>query len=506
MLLRHVRLVPVGGYAVPTDPVDLRLDGNQILAVGPQLPAWRGEDILDAQGRWAIPGLWDQHVHMLQWALMQVRVNTGGSKSAEEVATRVSDFIKSWKTPDPQRIVVGFGHRMAEWDRTPTTQELDDVSGEVPVILISGDAHSGWLNSSAMRRLAVAHQDGPLVENDWFPVMAEMSRLPQLVQQHEEAYVKAITDAHSMGVVGIVDLEFEMGYAEWARRYYNGIRTMRVRTAIYEDNLDGVIAANLRTGDPLVGTDGMIHMGPFKIISDGSLNTKTAYCCEPYVSTEVMKHPHGKPNQTYAHLRDTLQRACDHGLDIALHAIGDQAVSDALGAFEETGAKGTIEHAQLMRWQDIPRMATMGVMASVQPAHLLDDRDTASRCWPGRTDRCFPLASLLRAGVPLLFGSDAPIAPLDPWLAMAAAVHRSADDRDPWNPREALTVPQALAASTDRQTTLQLGSRPDVVLLDADPLAEAGDSKQTSDHLKSMPVAATIVAGKVVWSAEGTFD
>ena len=150
-------------------------------------------------------------------------------------------------------------------------------------------------------------------------------------------------------------------------------------------------------------------------------------------------------------------------------------------------------------------MARLGVGASVQPAHLLDDRDVTAQCWPDRADRCFPLRSMVDAGVAVLLGSDAPVSVLDPWLAMAAAVHRSADEREPWNDAEALTVEQALAASTDRQPTLGVGSRADVVLLDADPVApsapagtvaESASSAAVAQRLRAMSVAATYVGGR----------
>jgi predicted amidohydrolase YtcJ len=155
-----------------------------------------------------------------------------------------------------------------------------------------------------------------------------------------------------------------------------------------------------------------------------------------------------------------------------------------------------MEHAQLMRSEDIPRMARLGVRASVQPAHLLDDRDVTTRCWPDRADRCFLFQSMIRAGVTLAMGSDAPVAPLDPWLAMAAAVHRSADEREPWNPNEALTAAQTLDASTDGQPTIGTGSRGDIVLLDDDPRAEVDGSAATAEHLMRVRVAATFLAGR----------
>ena len=118
------------------------------------------------------------------------------------------------------------------------------------------------------------------------------------------------------------------------------------------------------------------------------------------------------------------------------------------------------------------------------------------RCWPERAHRCFVYRSMLDAGVDLVFGSDAPVASLDPWLAMSAAVHRTADARAPWHPEQALTAAEALAASTDGQPTLRAGSRGDVVLLDHDPLAPYDDSAEVGAHLQEVVVAATFVAGR----------
>ena len=221
--------------------------------------------------------------------------------------------------------------------------------------------------------------------------------------------------AAAQGVVGLVDLEFSGGVADWAARWAGGADLLRIRHACYADGLDDVLARGLRSGDPLAD-DPRLTMGPLKIISDGSLNTRTAWCCEPYAEKAVPGFEEGQPNQSPAELRALLARAAAGGLDVAVHAIGDRAVTEALAAFEETGARGGIEHVQLTTRDDVRRMARLGVRASVQPAHLLDDRDVTERLWPGRAERCFPLRWMLDDGVDVVLGSDAPVSPLDPWL------------------------------------------------------------------------------------------
>jgi predicted amidohydrolase YtcJ len=147
---------------------------------------------------------------------------------------------------------------------------------------------------------------------------------------------------------------------------------------------------------------------------------------------------------------------------------------------------------------DVRRMAELGIRASIQPAHLLDDRDLTEKIWGDRSERCFAFRWMLDDGVELAMGSDAPVSPLDPWLAIAAAVHRSADDRAAWHDEQALTPREALAASVDGRPMVGVGSPGDLVLLDRDPLGESGDSAATADLLRTMPVATTFVDGVAV--------
>src|SRR5699024_10903939 len=166
-------------------------------------------------------------------------------------------------------------------------------------------------------------------------------------------------------------------------------------------------------------------------------------------------------------LPEVLRRARELELTAAVHAIGDAAAQVGLDAIEATGIAARLEHAQMLTDADVARMARLGVVASVQPAHLLDDRDATEELWPGRADQAFRLRDLFDAGAGLVLGSDAPVALLDPWLAMAAAVHRSADEREAWFPAQQLQPREARAASTDGGVALEPGARGAAVRLDA---------------------------------------
>lgn len=500
LLVRQARIVPIGGRSAPSGAVDVRIVGDRVVEVAPTVRPDAQDEVLDAEGRWLVPGLWDQHVHLGQWAATADRLDLSSTTSPEDALRLVGAEVGARRGGAADTVIQGFGHRTAAWERQPTVAELDAVSGATPVVLISGDAHHGWLNSAALRLLDVPPREGVVEENEWFPVFARLDDVTTTADGRRTAYAKVLDAALRRGVVGVRDMEWADNATDWARRSADGLAVLRVRTATYAAGLADTIAAGRRSGDVL-DEAGLVTMGPLKIISDGSLNTRTAFCNDPYVGDDVLEFPRGRANNTPEELADLLAQAVAHGLDVAVHAIGDAAVSIALDAFWDTGAHGSIEHAQLVAPADVKRMGRLGVIASVQPAHLLDDRDVTQQCWPDRADRCFPLRSMLEAGVTLALGSDAPVAPLDPWEAMAAAVHRSGDDREEWNVAETITVSEALAASVDGAQTVAVGSLADLVLLEADPYAAGPSGADAAAHLRSLHVSATVVGGRVALRA-----
>ena len=387
--------------------------------------------------------------------------------------------------------LVAMGYRGALWDPAPSVQLLDEATGDVPVVAISGDYHSAWLNSAALHLLGLAPRAGTVREAEWFAALERIDALPG--QGVDTGLARAEQDAARRGVVGIVDFDFAPNHELWPGRVARGLTDLRVHAGFYPDHLDAVLARGIATGAAL-DDSGLITLGPLKIISDGSLNTRTAYCFDPYPGGG-----HGALNVSEADLTDLARRASAGGIELAVHAIGDRANAVVLDVFARTGARGSIEHAQLLADGDAERMADLSVLASVQPAHLLDDREPAAALWPGKTPYTF--ASMQRAGVRLALGSDAPVAPLDPWLAMSAAVGRG----DPaWLPRERLTPASALAASTGDHVRVTPGMPADLALLTGDPLPLGADADR---HLREMTVAATILGGRVTHdgqSGDGT--
>ena len=475
-------------------PYDVFVDDGLIADIAPAGALQPRGAVIDAAGRFLIPGLWDHHVHTTQWALAAQRVDLGGTMSPADAARLVA---ASPVLPDGRR--VGAGYRDALWAERPTLAQLDELTGDTPAYLVNADAHSMWLNSAAQRREGIATQpidgvdDGILREEPAFEVSKRLNAVdPRIGDRLVE---RMAMDAASRGVVGIVDLDMAWNEEAWARRLADGFDTLRVEFGVYPDLLLRALAEGLRTGDTVRGADSdLVTVGPLKVITDGSLGTRTAAASRAYAGDPGN---HGMLAVAPADLVELMAAATRGGLRCAIHAIGDVANSRALDAFAATGAWGTIEHAQLVAHADIPRFARLGVAASVQPAHALDDRDMADRLWAAQTSLAYPLRSFVDAGATVVLGSDAPVSPLDPWAAISAAVFRTRAGREPWHPEEAVDAATALAASTHGGSAtpdaLSPGTRADLALCDADPMGA------DEPALRTMRVSATLVGGRLTY-------
>jgi predicted amidohydrolase YtcJ len=479
VLLRHVRVVPLSGSGA-AESADVLIEDGVITAIAPVMRPGR-VTVVDGDGRWLIPGMWDAHVHLGQWALARRRLDLSHASSPEDALALVAQAVRSG------RLVVGTGHRAGTWPRPVTVAELDAVSAGVPVALVNGDFHHGWLNTAALDAFSLARRDTVVAEAEWFAAYPRVVALEGAPSPAD--YQKVLAAAAAQGVVGLVDFELSAPWTDWAQRWHRGCDLLRIRWSPYADQLDSVRRAELHSGACLPDADDRLTVGSLKIISDGSLGTRTAWCREPYADTGGF----GAPNLPADELADLLAEGRSAGLSVATHAIGDRAIEVALAAYAATGARGSIEHAQLTTSHAIAELARLRLTASVQPAHLLDDIATAERVWPGRTERCFALRAMLDHSVTVAFGSDASVAPLDPWLAIAASVHRGEPNSGSWHPEQAITVAEAIAASTDGNS-IAVGQPADVALLDSDPLTS------DAEEVRAMHVALTCVAGRIVHS------
>ncbi len=507
-LLQGVRVAGADRHLLPfgDEPVDVLLSGGRVADIAPHgtFDGWRARhttldagEVIDGRGAWVLPGLWDHHVHMVQWALAAERVPLRDVTSAVDAAQKMSHAPVQ---ADGRR--VGSGYRDVLWADAPELTLLDAATKDVPTYLINADVHSVWLNSAALRREGFSEEeapDGVLREADAFEISRRLNAADPAVA--DVAVLQAARRAAARGVVGLVDFDMAWNADAWARRTAAGFDTQHVEFAVYPADLERAVRSGFRSDDPLEGDrTGLVRVGALKVISDGSLGTRTAACFHGYSDDP---HNHGivtvPPEELYA----LLLRATAAGIRVAVHAIGDRALSNALDAFSATGAQGTIEHAQLVRHADLRRMGSLGITASVQPQHAIDDRDAADRLWATQEAIGYPLGSLRAAGIDVQLGSDAPVSPLDPWHAIAAAVHRTGDDRAPWHPEERLDIETALRASAHRGTAgnggVRLGGAADLVLVDIDP------AHATRDELRTMPVRTTLLAGRITHHSARTY-
>ncbi len=486
---------PEGAFDGPVD-VTINADGRvEFVAPAGTDPA-AGARVIDLDGRWLMPGLVDHHVHFTMWAKHRGRVSVAGTRSAHEVVdvvrgALVDHPVLSLADVEP---LVGSGYQDALWPESPTAQMLDEVAVHVgqygrPIVLISHDMHSVWINTAAGARYGLP--PGLLRENAAFDLQIALETEEMADPRRVEVLVSdAALAAAARGVTGIVDLEMADNPLVWASRVQSGIRSLRVVAGVYPQHLPESLARGERTGKRVPGTKGQVTVGPLKIFADGALNTRTAWCFDSYPGTADFGHA----AQARGDLQRLLSDARDVGFELALHAIGDRAVSEALDAFEASGASGSIEHAQMVREQDVARMATLGIIAGIHPEHMLDDREISDIVWAGRTHRAFAFGDMARAGVQLRLGSDAPVSPLDPWLGISAAVHRTRDETPPWEPGNALDLGTALRSSWARPA-VRAGALGDLVALDANP------SDMGFEELREMPVALTVLGGRITHDA-----
>ncbi|WP_300264964.1 amidohydrolase family protein [Microbacterium sp.] len=467
------------------EPVDIVVQDGLIAAIGPTGSVEAQGEIIDVSGRFVGPGFWDNHVHMTQHAIRRSRIDLSETTSAADTLEATRRAIDAGHPPI-QGIFMGYGFRDALWDAPATLAEIDAAIPDVPVILVSGDLHCGWLNSVTADRLGITLDETGLLREEEFrdvrQAFDEAASLPS------DAFREAADAAAARGVVGVLELENADNVTEWRARTADGVRSLKVEVAVWPDLLEAAIDDGWRSGASVDDT-GLVTFGPLKVVVDGSLNTRTAWCWDPYPGMDPSHELScGMESVPIPELRRLLVLARDAGIDAAVHAIGDRANTEVLDMFAELGMHGAIEHAQLVREDDFARFAELGLVASVQPEHAMDDRDIADRHWPGRTDRAFAFGSLHRAGATLRLGSDAPVSPLDPWITLAAATTRSRGDREPWHPEQEIPLDVALAASV--RSTLEVGQPADLVIVDRDPYA------CDRDELRTMSVAATLLGGR----------
>lgn len=485
LLLRQVRVVGAG-----PQPVDVRLAGGLVTDIGKLSPTGH-EEVLHWPDTTLLPGFVDGHVHSNQWASSRRHIDVSNAGSPHQVAEMLRGTAMARHGDD---MILAHGFRDALWDARPHKDLLESALPGAAVAIVSQDLHAMWMSPRGLDKIGWEHATGVLREQEC------MSARRAIAEQESTSVVDQwVVDATyalaARGVTEIIDFEFADNRSDWLRRTAAYEIRTRVRTSVWRPWLDEAIEDGLTTGQPLPHSDGLLEVGPFKLIVDGSLNNRTAYCYDPYPEVAEPDERHGLLLIPELELVKLMTKAVTHGLQPAVHAIGDRANALVLNAFEHVGCPGRIEHAQLVRPQDAHRFARPGLVTSVQPQHAMDDRDVADHHWSGRTAWAFPYAQLHAAGARLELGSDAPVADPDPRQAIADAVWRTKDNRPPWHVEQAIPLSVALAAASGGRDRIRVGDRADLVVVGCNPthLDHAG--------LRQMPVLMTLVAGRPTFRA-----
>jgi len=505
----------------------LAVIGERIVEVGEADVAhrWRGESttVIDAERRRVIPGFNDAHVHLVDGATRLENVQLRDADSQAEFARRIAERARQ----KPGEWITGGDWDDHNWTpaELPTRELIDDVTNGTPVFVSRVDGHAGLANSAALGRAGITERTldppgGEIVRDaNGIPTgvlkdaaMNTVLRIiPKMSIEDRVRVVKAaLRHAASFGVTSVQDMNTDgdniAAYADLASR---SELTARIYAAPFERGWYDQAKLGVRRA---FGASSL-RLGAVKGFVDGSLGSTTAYFFQPYLDAPNTR---GLLSDEMQPLDDTRTRlmAADHaGLQICMHAIGDAAISTLLDLYGDIASKNgdrdrrfRIEHAQHIAPNDLDRFASSKVIASMQPYHAIDDgRWAEQRIGPERVKTTYAFKSLLDRGVPLAFGTDWPVAPLNPMLGLYAATTRATlDGKHPngWIPEQKISIEQAVTAYTsgsafaefqDREKgTLTKGKLADLIVLSEDIFSIP------AARIKDVTVLTTIAGGKVV--------
>ena len=524
-----------------------------------------GTRVINLHGAFAMPGFNDAHTHMAMAGQQALSVDLVGVRSLAEMQARVRRYVAALPTGTPK----SFWLRGGGWDHTlwtsrtlPTRQDLDAVTAGHPALFDRVDGHIAVANTAALDAAQItpttlapaggkfdhtpdSMQLTGIVRET--PALALLTRIipPPTYDMRRRALQHSIDDALAHGVTSVQDFS---DWDDWlVLEEMEHLGKLHLRFAEWIDfNLPVAVLRQRRAShDP---NDPLLHLTQLKGFMDGSLGSRTAALQDPYSDDAENS---GIPRYTQAKLNAMASERAAAGFQLGFHAIGDRANSMALDAFAAaqqagvptglppspshpdssivtTSAPGPpsassfryrIEHAQVLLSADFARFRELGVIASMQPSHLLSDMAWApARLGPDRVHSAYAWHRFLDKGVPLAFGTDYPVESIDPFRGLYAATTRRNEagtetfDK-PTASAEVLTLPEALYAYTQapayaefREHTKGLlapGYFADLIVLDGNPLSlpEPFAHPAAAQQLLHTHVLRTFVGGVEVFNA-----
>lgn len=506
--------------------------GGRIVAVGTTAEVKRlagpSTRLVDLSGHLALPGFTDAHTHFIAAGFQLSAVNLRDATSPDEFARLIKE--RASKTPAGRWIVGGdWDHERWPGAQLPAKELIDRDTPTTPVFVSRLDGHMALANSVALRMAKITKEtpdppggtivhDAKTGEPTGILKDAALGLVSRLVPEpgdaeRDAALEASLQEAARVGVTSIQDVTPWDDYAVYKRFRDAGKLTVRVyaRTPLADWKRQAEEVERHGRGDD------WLRLGGLKAFMDGSLGSTTALFFEPYVDSPSTSGLMADDNLPEGKMKQLIQEADKAGLQCSVHAIGDRANSILLDYFEQVEAANgprdrrfRIEHAQHLRAADIPRFAKLGVIASMQPYHAIDDgRWAEKRIGPDRIKTTYAFRTLLDTGATLAFGSDWNVAPLSPLLGIYAAVTReTTDGKNPggWVPQQKITVEEAVHAYTagcayaefseHDKGTLEPGKLADVVVLSHDVF------HIPPDDIAKTSVLTTIVGGRVVYQSQ----
>ena len=491
--------------------------------------------VLNLKGNTVLPGFIDAHTHLLSGGFSLQSLDLRGCRNPEEFVRRIDERLHA---AQPGQWVTGGGWDQETWPGSPLPckEWIDPFSSEIPVFVNRIDLHIGLANTAALKAAGITadspdpcggqifrnpatNQPTGILKDAAIRLIESAMPKPTRTDQ-EKALSLALMQAASHGITSLHDIT-DWGNPEWTEwSLFQDFRQQNKLTCRIFARLPLIDWDRCRTAFPAfqVGPQAneWLRFGGLKGFTDGSLGGHTAFFFDPYLGEAGQfgllldeMFPEGT-------MERRISEADQAGFPISVHAIGDRANSILLDIFESVvhvngirDRRLRIEHAQHLRPEDICRMARLGVTASIQPAHIIDDGGWAERILGA--DRCrwsYAFQSLANAGVRLAGGSDWPVSALDPLLGIHAAVNRNtANEQFPngWSPEQKLSLAQAIEAFTvgaayaefaeAEKGTLSAGKFADLVVLSANPF------KVNPAEIKDIAILMTIAGGQVVYGA-----
>jgi len=513
---------------------------GHILAVGSdaeiQSYAGRNTKIVDLKGRLAVPGLIDSHAHFIVGGFQLLSVDLKDARSGEEFTRRIGEKAR---TLAPGRWLLGGDWDEQAWAsaKLPSRGMIDAVTENHPVFLSRYDGHAALANSLALKLAGVTRatpdpiggvivRDAATGEPTGIFKDAAQGLIAKAIPSPTEAEMTqalraALAEAARVGLTSVHSITVDAD--SWNGSFTGEIQLLR------RAELEGWLTCRMYEIIPITRWeklrdaglernmgDDFIKLGAVKGFADGSLGSATAWMYEPFADDPTNRGI-PLPLMSPPSKMEALARGADQAqIQICIHAIGDRAIAEILDMYARLGDGNSathrfrIEHAQHMRPQDFERFSKLGIVASMQPYHAIDDgRWAEKRLGHDRARWSYAWRSMLDAGAPVAFGSDWPVAPLSPILGIYAAVTRATLDGkhpDGWFPEQRLTVAEALSAYTqgsanaafqeNEKGSITPGKLGDVVVL-SDDLFTIPPAK-----IKDAHVVMTIVGGKVVYQVD----